>query len=154
MALKAIKLTKSFAGRKVVDGIELELGRGEVVGLFGPNGAGKTTTFYMLLGLEMPDSGTIEMDGKDSTSMPVHVRSQLGIGYLAQEPSIFRRMSVQANIMSVLQAKNFTAPEVRARTEKMLDEFSLGNIRKQMGYTLSGGERRKGCGHRASILVT
>jgi lipopolysaccharide export system ATP-binding protein len=143
MGIRAVKLTKSFSGRNVVDGVDINLERGEAVGLFGPNGAGKTTTFYMLLGLEMPDSGRIEVDGKDVTELPVHMRAQLGIGYLAQEASIFRRMSVQGNIASVLETMKLSRDEIRKRTTKLLEEFNLAGIRRQMGYTLSGGERRR-----------
>lgn len=143
MGIKASKLTKSFAGRTVVNGVDLVLEKGEAVGLFGPNGAGKTTTFYMLLGLEAPDAGRIEVDGRDATLLQVHTRAQLGIGYLAQEPSIFRRMSVQGNISSVLETMRIGSREVRRRTEELLSEFELGRIRRQAGYTLSGGERRR-----------
>ena len=143
MGIKASKLSKSFSGRKVVNGIDLSLEKGEVGGLCGPNGAGKTTTFYMLLGLEVPDSGVIEVDGRDATLLQVHTRAQLGIGYLAQEPSIFRRMSVRANIASVLETMHLGKGEIRRRTEELMREFDLDRIARQMGYTLSGGERRR-----------
>lgn len=143
MGIRAVKLTKSFSGRNVVDGVDINLERGEAVGLFGPNGAGKTTTFYMLLGLEVPDSGLIEVDGRDVTELPVHMRAQLGIGYLAQEPSIFKRMSVQGNIASVLETLRLPARQVRQKTQDLLEEFNLTDIRRQMGFTLSGGERRR-----------
>ncbi len=143
MGISASGLTKSFSGRKVVDGVDFNLEKGEVVGLFGPNGAGKTTTFYMLLGLEPPDSGRIEVDGRDATSMPVHMRAQLGIGYLAQEPSIFRRMSVEANILAILETMNLPKRSIKERADELMQSFNLAKIARQMGYTLSGGERRR-----------
>lgn len=143
MGIIASKLTKSFSGRVVVNGVAIGLERGEVVGLFGPNGAGKTTTFYMLLGLEAPDSGRIDVDGREVTMLPVHMRAQLGIGYLAQEPSIFRRMTVQANVSSMLETLGIPARQVRQRADDLMEEFNLTAIRRQMGYTLSGGERRR-----------
>lgn len=143
MGISASGLTKSFSGRKVVDGVDFNLEKGEVVGLFGPNGAGKTTTFYMLLGLEPPDSGRIEVDGRDATSMPVHMRAQLGIGYLAQEPSIFRRMSVEANIVSILETMKMPRRSIKEKADELMQSFNLGKVARQMGYTLSGGERRR-----------
>lgn len=143
MGIIAKGLTKSFSGRTVVQGVDLHLDRGEIVGLFGPNGAGKTTTFYLILGLEVPDAGTITVDGTDATMLQVHTRAQLGIGYLAQEPSIFRRMNVEDNIKAVLETKRLGRKEVKERAESLLETFNLTKIRRQMGFTLSGGERRR-----------
>lgn len=141
--LCAADLVKSFGGRRVVDGASLSVSRGEIVGILGPNGAGKTTTFYMLVGLEHPDSGRISIDGADTTFAPVWERARRGLGYLAQEPSIFRRLTVEANIMSILQASGDPPASYGGRLESLLGRFDLGRLRRQMGFTLSGGERRR-----------
>jgi len=141
--LSAADLVKSFGGRRVVDGASLSVARGEIVGLLGPNGAGKTTTFYMLVGLEHPDSGRISIGGADITFAPVWERARRGLGYLAQEPSIFRRLTVEANIMSILQASGGSPGSCASRLESLLDQFDLARVSRQMGFTLSGGERRR-----------
>jgi lipopolysaccharide export system ATP-binding protein len=139
----AADLVKSFAGRRVVDGASVSVELGEIVGLLGPNGAGKTTTFYMLVGLEHPDSGRISIGESDVTFAPVWERARRGLGYLAQEPSIFRRLTVEANIMSILQTSGATPATRASRLESLLDQFDLARLRRQMGFTLSGGERRR-----------
>jgi lipopolysaccharide export system ATP-binding protein len=139
----AADLVKSFAGRRVVDGASVSVELGEIVGLLGSNGAGKTTTFYMLVGLEHPDSGRISIGESDVTFAPVWERARRGLGYLAQEPSIFRRLTVEANIMSILQTSGATPATRASRLESLLDQFDLARLRRQMGFTLSGGERRR-----------
>ncbi len=139
----ATGLVKSFAGRCVVDGACLAVDRGEIVGLLGPNGAGKTTTFYMLVGLEHPDSGLIRIDEIDVTSAPVWERARRGLGYLAQEPSIFRGLTVEANIMAIIEASRVPSAQRSSRLESLLGQFDLARLRGQMGFTLSGGERRR-----------
>jgi lipopolysaccharide export system ATP-binding protein len=136
-------LVKAFNRRNVVDGVSVEVSKGEVVGLLGPNGAGKTTTFYMIVGLEKPDSGSIHLDGKDVTKMPMHRRAQVGVGYLAQEASIFRKMTVEDNIMALLEVKGIKGKERKMRMEGLLDEFRIAHVRKRLGFQLSGGERRR-----------
>jgi len=143
LGVRATDLVKSFQGRRVVDGASLELERGEVVGLLGPNGAGKTTTFYIMVGLESPDSGCIAIDGVDVVRRPVWQRARLGLGYLAQEPSIFRKLTVEQNIMAVLQISTGSSGERTERLESLLEQFDLVGLRRQMGFTLSGGERRR-----------
>lgn len=143
MGIRAEALVKSFRGRAVVNGVELTLEKGEAVGLLGPNGAGKTTTFYMVVGLERPDGGKVWVDGVDVTHLPAWRRSRLGLGYLAQEPSVFRKLSVDQNIMAVLELFE----PVRARRERRLaelkQELNLCHVARQAGATLSGGERRR-----------
>ncbi|MDI7248232.1 MAG: LPS export ABC transporter ATP-binding protein [Bacillota bacterium] len=136
-------LVKSYGRRKVVQGVSLEVEQGEVVGLLGPNGAGKTTTFYMIVGLEAAQEGTIALGDRDVTSLPMHRRARLGLGYLAQEPSIFRKLTVEENILAVLELVGLPQAARRARLDELLDELAIGHIRRQMGYTLSGGERRR-----------
>ena len=143
MGVQASNLVKSFRGRRVVDGANLALECGEIVGLLGPNGAGKTTTFYIIVGLESPDSGCVAIDGVDVTGSAAWQRSRLGMGYLAQEPSIFRRLTVEQNIMAVLQVSEGEPDERVDRLEGLLEQFNLLHIRTQMGFTLSGGERRR-----------
>ncbi len=143
MKLRAEEITKSYRGRKVVKGISLEVNQGEIVGLLGPNGAGKTTSFYMIVGLIKPNSGHIYLDEKDITTFPMYRRAQNGIGYLAQEASVFRKMSVEDNILSVLELTSWSKQEQEAKMEALIEEFGLGHIRKNRGDLLSGGERRR-----------
>lgn len=143
MKLRAEEITKSYRGRKVVKGISLEVNQGEIVGLLGPNGAGKTTSFYMIVGLIKPNSGHIYLDDKDITTFPMYRRAQNGIGYLAQEASVFRKMSVEDNILSVLELTSWSKQEQLDKMEALIEEFGLGHIRKNRGDLLSGGERRR-----------
>lgn len=136
-------LTKSFKSRRVVDGVSLGLRRGEAVGLLGPNGAGKTTCFYMITGLVPVDAGTIEIDGNNVTPFPMYRRSKLGIGYLPQEASIFRGLSVEANIRAVLEVSQPDRAKREEKLDSLLDEFNIGHLRKSMSIALSGGERRR-----------
>ena len=142
--LRADHLQKAYKSRRVVQDLSIELQSGEVVGLLGPNGAGKTTAFYMIVGLVRCDAGSIRLDDQDLTALPMHRRAQLGIGYLPQEPSVFRRLSVEDNILAILQ----TRPELddagrSARLEELLAELRIGHVRKSSGQSLSGGERRR-----------
>jgi lipopolysaccharide export system ATP-binding protein len=135
---------KSYKGRQVVRGVSIEVCQGEVVGLLGPNGAGKTTSFYMIVGLVRPDVGHILADGEDITKVPMYMRArQYGISYLPQEASVFRKLTVEENMLAVLEAQSISAATRRARTEKLIDQLNLGHIRKTRGYQLSGGERRR-----------
>ena len=143
MILRAENLMKSYSGKKVVKDISLQLKQGEIVGLLGPNGAGKTTSFYMIVGLIKPNSGKIYLDEKDITKFPMYKRAQSGIGYLAQEASVFRKMTVENNILSVLQLTSLSKKEQNNKMESLLDEFGLTHIRKNRGDLLSGGERRR-----------
>ena len=143
MKLRAEHLMKSYNGRKVVKDVSLEVSQGEIVGLLGPNGAGKTTSFYMTVGLVKPNAGKIFLDNTDITNYPMYKRAQNGIGYLAQEASVFRKLSIEDNILSVLQMTKLTKKEQVHRMESLIDEFSLGHIRKSRGDLLSGGERRR-----------
>jgi len=143
MILKANNLIKSYSGKSVVNDVSLNLKQGEIVGLLGPNGAGKTTSFYMIVGLIKPNSGSIYLDDKEITSFPMYKRAQNGIGYLAQESSVFRKMSVEDNIHSVLEMTNLPKKEQIKKVESLLDEFGLQAIRKSRGDLLSGGERRR-----------
>ncbi|UXI01613.1 LPS export ABC transporter ATP-binding protein [Photobacterium sp. TY1-4] len=142
--LKAEHLAKSYNGRKVVSDVSLEVQSGKIVGLLGPNGAGKTTSFYMIVGLVARDEGTITIDGTDISLQPMHNRSRMGIGYLPQEASIFRKLSVHDNLMAVLQTrKELSKAERQDKLEELLDEFNIQHIRNSLGMALSGGERRR-----------
>src|SRR5207248_6071779 len=141
--LEARGLVKIYKRRKVVNDVALRLQQGEIVGLLGPNGAGKTTTFYMIVGLIQPGSGRILMDGADITSMPMYKRARQGIGYLSQEPSIFRKLSVEDNILAILETLNLSAAERRTRLEALLDDLSIKHLRHSKAFMLSGGERRR-----------
>jgi lipopolysaccharide export system ATP-binding protein len=141
--LEGLGLSKTFKRRKVVDDVSVRLQQGEIVGLLGPNGAGKTTTFYLITGLIRPDSGKVLLDGQDLTSAPMYQRARRGIGYLAQEPSVFRKMTVEENIIAILETMNLSRAERRARLETLLDELSIKHLRKSRAYALSGGERRR-----------
>lgn len=138
------ELGKSYRGRRVVNGVTLEVAQGEVVGLLGPNGAGKTTTFYMIVGLTPADTGRIHINGTDLTNVPMYLRARNhGISYLPQEPSVFRKLTVEENILAVLEAQPISWHERRERLEELIDQLGLGYIRKNRGYALSGGERRR-----------
>jgi len=143
MILRAENLVKKYKNRTVVKGVSVEVKQGEIVGLLGPNGAGKTTSFYMIVGLIQPNGGKIYLDEREITKEPVYRRAQMGVGYLAQEASVFRKLSVEDNIKAVLQMSDFTKEYQAQRLEEMLDEFSLQKIRKSLGIQLSGGERRR-----------
>ncbi|MBA2688186.1 MAG: LPS export ABC transporter ATP-binding protein [Gemmatimonadaceae bacterium] len=141
--LEAVGLVKTYKRRNVVKDVALQLQQGEIVGLLGPNGAGKTTTFYMIVGLIQPNAGKIMLDGEDITGMPMYKRARQGIGYLSQEPSIFRKLSVEDNILAILETLPLSSSEREERLEKLLDELSIKRLRKSMAYALSGGERRR-----------
>ncbi len=143
MKLVANNISKSYKGRKVVNDVSIEVKQGEIIGLLGPNGAGKTTTFYTIVGLIKPDNGNITINNDDITKFPMYKRAQKGIGYLAQEPSVFRKLSVEDNIKAVLELSNLKKQEQEERLEKLIDEFGLQKIRKNNGDLLSGGERRR-----------
>ena len=142
-ALEALQLEKSYRGRNVVRGISLQVKQGEVVGLLGPNGAGKTTMFYMVVGLVRPDKGRVLLDGADITRMPMYKRAKNGIGYLAQEPSVFRKLSVADNLMAILETMDLSGIERRERRDLLLAELGITHLARSMAYTLSGGERRR-----------
>ncbi|HUI41682.1 MAG TPA: LPS export ABC transporter ATP-binding protein [Terriglobia bacterium] len=141
--LSTVELTKSYKGRKVVDDISLRIDQGEVVGLLGPNGAGKTTSFYIIVGLVRPDAGQVMLDGADITGLPMYQRARAGISYLPQEPSIFRKLTVEENIVAVLETLPLTAHQRRERLEELLEDLGLQKVRRSHGYLLSGGERRR-----------
>jgi lipopolysaccharide export system ATP-binding protein len=143
VGLVAEDLAKTYRGRKVVDGVSVAIGPGEIVGLLGPNGAGKTTSFYLILGLVPPVRGRVLLDGHDITAAPMYMRARRGVGYLPQEASIFRRMSVRDNILSVLEIRGFPTEEANERCGRLLEEFGLGHVARTPGYALSGGERRR-----------
>ena len=143
MKLRANNIVKSYKGRKVVNNVSIEVNRGEIVGLLGPKGAGKTTSFYMIVGLIKPESGIISIDDSDITSFPMYLRAQKGIGYLAQEPSVFRKLSVEDNIKAVLELTDLSEDDQINKMDKLIEEFGLQHIRKNRGDLLSGGERRR-----------
>lgn len=143
MKLHTDKIAKAYKGRKVVKGISVEVKQGEIVGLLGPNGAGKTTSFYMIVGLVTPDSGKVFLDEKEITSMPMYRRAQMGIGYLPQEVSVFRKLSVEDNILAILEMTDLSKKARLERLEQLIEEFSLGHVRKTLGNRLSGGEKRR-----------
>jgi lipopolysaccharide export system ATP-binding protein len=141
--LSTVDLNKTYQGRKVVDDINIRIAQGEVVGLLGPNGAGKTTTFYVIVGLTSPDTGQVLLDGVDITSFPMYLRARSGISYLPQEPSIFRKLTVEENIQAVLETLPLTAHQRRERLEELVEDLGLHQVRRSYGYLLSGGERRR-----------
>lgn len=143
MILSTKNLKKIFRSRSVVNGVDIEIRKGDVVGLLGPNGAGKTTTFYMIMGFLKPDEGNVYLDNKDITSLPMHLKARLGISYLPQEPSIFRGLTVEDNIYAVCEMILKDKTEMKETTEKLIEEFNLKEIRKNLGSKLSGGERRR-----------
>ena len=141
--LEARQLNKSYQGRKVVNDVSLTISRGEVVGLLGPNGAGKTTTFYMIVGLVAPESGNVEMNSEDLTPEPMYVRARRGISYLPQEPSVFRKLSVEDNLYAVAETLELASGMADQMVSELLEEFGIASLRKHLAYTLSGGERRR-----------
>jgi lipopolysaccharide export system ATP-binding protein len=150
--LRTHNLTKSYGGRTVVGGVSLDVSSGEIVGLLGPNGAGKTTTFYMTVGLTAPDSGRVELDGHDVTDDPMYVRARKGIGYLPQEPSIFRGLTVEQNLLAILETMGLDAATRRARLRELLAELNLTPLARAQAHTLSGGERRRAEITRALVI--
>ena len=150
--LRTHALTKSYGGRTVVRGVSIEVGSGEIVGLLGPNGAGKTTTFYMTVGLTAPDAGRVELDGQDVTNDPMYVRARKGIGYLPQEPSIFRGLTVEQNILAILETLGVDRAARERRLAELLGELGLASLAKSPAYTLSGGERRRAEITRALVI--
>ena len=143
MKLRCENLVQKYGVRTVVKGVSMEVEQGEIVGFLGPNGAGKTTSFYMITGLIVPNAGRIYLDDEDITTLPMYKRAQKGVGYLAQEASVFRKMSVEDNIMSVMEMSHYTKAERKERLESLIDEFNLHKVRKSLGIQLSGGERRR-----------
>lgn len=143
MIIKTDNLVKTYSGRNVVNGVSITVEQGSIVGLLGPNGAGKTTTFYMIVGIEKPDAGVVTLDGKDISGMAMFERARAGIGYLPQESSIFSKMTVEENIMSILETTSLSAEAREAKMNELIEEFHVGHIRKSKGSALSGGERRR-----------
>lgn len=143
MLLHTKEIKKTYKGRPVVKGVSIEVKQGEIVGLLGPNGAGKTTSFYMIVGLVKPDEGNVYLDDLDITNFPMYKRAQLGLGYLPQEVSVFRKLSVEDNIMAILEMTDLSKTERKDRLEQLLEEFSLTHVRKNLGNRLSGGEKRR-----------
>jgi lipopolysaccharide export system ATP-binding protein len=143
MILRAENLVKKYKSRTVVDHVSVQVGQGEIVGVLGPNGAGKTTSFYMIVGLIKPNEGKIFLDNEDITALPMYQRARKGIGYLAQEASVFRKLTVEENILSVLEMREFTRQQRMDKVDELINEFSLHKVRKNLGMSLSGGERRR-----------
>jgi len=143
LTLEARKLDKAYRGRRVVNDVSLTISSGEVVGLLGPNGAGKTTTFYMIVGLTTPDSGSVRLNGEEITSLPMYLRARRGISYLPQEPSVFRRLSVEDNLYAVAETLDLAPGMADQSVSELLEEFGITDLRKSLAYTLSGGERRR-----------
>jgi len=143
MILRAENLFKKYKTRTVVNDVSVQVGQGEIVGLLGPNGAGKTTSFYMIVGLIKPNEGHIFLDDEEITALPMYQRARKGLGYLAQEASVFRKLTVEENIMSVLEMRDFTLQQRKAKVDELIEEFSLHKVRKSLGMSLSGGERRR-----------
>jgi lipopolysaccharide export system ATP-binding protein len=143
MILKTINISKSYKNRAVVKDVSIEVKKGEIVGLLGPNGAGKTTSFYMMVGLVKPDKGSVYLENNDITKTPMYKRSKMGIGYLPQEVSVFRKLSVEDNILAILQMTSMSKKEQEKRLEELIEEFGLAHVRKNLGIKLSGGEKRR-----------
>ena len=143
MKLYTNNIQKSYKGKNVVNGVSIEVNQGEIVGLLGPNGAGKTTSFYMIVGLVRPDIGTVYLDNVEITKLPMYKRAQMGIGYLPQEISVFRKLSVEDNIMAILEMTDKSHTKRKERLEELLEEFNLNDFRKTLGNRLSGGEKRR-----------
>ena len=141
--LETQELSKAYKGRKVVDDVSVEIEQGEVVGILGPNGAGKTTTFYMIVGLIQPDSGLVILDKNDITALPMYQRARRGVSYLPQEPSVFRKLTVEENLLAILETQPITARERRNRLHRLIEQMGLDQVRRNKGYVLSGGERRR-----------
>ena len=141
--LRSEDLVKIYKKRKVVNNVSIQVSKGEIVGLLGPNGAGKTTTFYMIVGMIRPEAGKVFLDDNDITTIPMYKRARMGIGYLPQEASVFRRLTVEQNIIAVLEMMKLNSKERKEKCEQLLEDLSITNIRKSMGYQLSGGERRR-----------
>jgi len=141
--LETSDISKSYSGRKVVDSVSVHVSQGEVVGLLGPNGAGKTTSFYIIVGLISADSGKVKLDGKDLTNMPMYKRANHGISYLPQEASVFRKLSVEENLMAILQTRRMSGRERDEKMDQLIDQLGLETVRRSKGYQLSGGERRR-----------
>ena len=143
MKLESKDLIKTYGAKNVVNGVSVEVNQGEIVGLLGPNGAGKTTNFYMIVGLVRPDGGKVYLDGKEITKLPMYKRAQLGVGYLPQEASVFRDLSVEDNVLAILEMTDLSKKDQKDRLEELLEEFGLNRVRKNLGKVLSGGERRR-----------
>ncbi len=143
MIIRTDKLVKTYDGRNVVDGASIEVEQGSIVGLLGPNGAGKTTIFYMIVGIERPDAGVVTLDGRDISNLAMYQRARLGISYLPQEASVFSKLTVEENLLAVLETTAMDHAAQKAKMDELIDEFALGHVRKSLGMSLSGGERRR-----------